>query len=49
MRKYHIDMHPALINLIKPELHQYSGNLSVRLDKDVQPIMPIGQDVSTSH
>ena len=35
MREYHIDMHPALRSLIRPELHQYGGNLSVRLENGI--------------
>ena len=42
MREYHIDTHLALRLLIKPELHKYGGNLSVRLAEGIRHLMLIG-------
>ena len=47
MREYHVDTHPFLRDMIKPGIHQYSGNLGVSLEKVSRPIMIIGQEKST--
>ena len=50
MREYHIDTYPTLLeNISGDDIKNRGGNLSVRQNKDKNPLMMIGQDECTFH